>query len=52
MDESMRIMSNGEQSTSFVSQRLIGSLNAVDALVKLESLVEVIGEELSSGSKE
>lgn len=46
----MCIMSNGKQSTSFVSERLIGSLRAVEALVKLESLVEVIGEELNSAS--
>lgn len=41
--ESMRNMSKGSQSISFVFDRVIGSLIAVDAVVKLHSLVAVCG---------
>ena len=49
MVESMRnISTKGSQSTSFVFERVIDSLQTFDTLVVLESLVEVAGEELPS----
>jgi hypothetical protein len=43
MVESMRIMSKPLHNTSFVSQRVIGSVRAVDAGDKLEPLEAVMG---------